>query len=127
MDSQVTTQVCYLDELPVTVSAAVRFLSRMQAHMSLKVMVPCESLVTCSTLKRLFPGMCPLVVLKHMLVPETPLTNETLKVPLPAGKSGTSGSRCGGPTARRVGGPGLCSSAAGTATAAAIASCHDHG
>lgn len=127
MDTQVTTQVCNLYKLPVTVGTTVRFFSRMQTHMSLKVVVPGESLVTSATFKWLFARVCPLVILKHMLVAETAVTNETLERPLTSGQPRTSCGRCRGPTARRVGGPGLCSFLIGTATAAVTASCHDHG
>ena len=46
----------------------VWFFTRVQSHMSLKVVITCKTLVTDFTLKGLFTGVSAFVILKYMLV-----------------------------------------------------------
>ena len=53
----------------------VRFLTRMQTHMSLQMVVTCKPFVTDFTLKRLFTCMSTFVILKYMFVTEATITS----------------------------------------------------
>lgn len=73
--SQMPSKVGHLYELSLTVAAVVRFLSSVQAHVCLQVVISRESLVALFAFKWLFSGMSALVVLKHMLVSETSIAD----------------------------------------------------
>lgn len=45
MDAQMAAQVGNLDELPVAMAAVIRLLARVQPHVGLEVVVPCESVI----------------------------------------------------------------------------------
>jgi hypothetical protein len=63
MDPDVSPEVGHLDKLPVTVRTTIRLLSCMKSHVSFKMMVPGEPLVTFLTLEWFLAGVGSLVVL----------------------------------------------------------------
>lgn len=45
MYTQVTTEIGYLDELSITMAAVIRFLTGMQSHVRLQVVISCKSVI----------------------------------------------------------------------------------
>lgn len=45
MNAQMAAQIGNLDELPVAMAAVIRLLARVQPHVGLEVVVPCESVI----------------------------------------------------------------------------------
>ena len=63
MNPEMSSQICDLNKLAVAMCAVVRLLPRVQTHVSLQVMVPCESFVTFLTFKGFLSRVCSLMVL----------------------------------------------------------------
>lgn len=84
MYPQVTSQVGHLHKLTIAVCAVVWLLSSVQPHMSLEMVVTRETLVALFALERLLARVCPLVILKDVLVAETPITDATHEYLVPS-------------------------------------------
>lgn len=68
VDTEMASQVGHLNELAITVGAVIWFLTRMQTHVCLQVMIPCEALVAFGALEGLLAGVCALMILQDVLV-----------------------------------------------------------
>lgn len=68
-------QIGHLHKLTVTMGATVGFLTGVQTHMGLEMMVTREALMTDFALEGLFTGMGSLVVLKNVLVAKGSVAN----------------------------------------------------
>lgn len=73
--SQMSTKIRNLHELPLTVRTVVRFFARVQAHVSLEVVVPSKALVALFTLEGFFPSVCPFVVLQDVFIAEAAMAD----------------------------------------------------
>lgn len=61
--------------MAITVWTLVWLFSGMEAHMRLEMMISGETFMTFWTLKRFFTSVCPLMILEHVLIAETTVTD----------------------------------------------------
>ena len=74
MNTEMSSQVSNLNKLSIAMCTVIGFFTRMETHVSFKMMISCKSLVANLALKRFFTGVRAFMVLKYMLISKATIT-----------------------------------------------------